>query len=270
MIIIAEKLNGSIPSCAKAIAERNAEYIKDMAKRQAASGADYIDCCASVKDDELDTLKWMIDSIQSVTDVPVSIDSPNTSVLIDAMSFCSKPGLFNSVSGEGEKIETAFPVLARPENSKWKVMALLCDDTGIPRTTAKRIDVFNNIMKEAKKYGIAEDRIFIDPLVEMLCTTDDGEGISMILEVIDHIRKSDPGVHISGAVSNISFNLPVRRLVNQAFTVLAIQAGMDCAVLDPLDRDLRGIILAAEAMSGLDDYCAEYVSAYRDGIFGVK
>ena len=267
MIVIAEKLNGSIPSCAKAIAERDESYIKDLAKRQADAGADYIDCCASVKENELETLTWMIKAIQSVTDCPISVDSPDVSVIIDAMPLCNTPGMFNSVSGEGDKIDLAFPVLAKPENSKWKIMALLCDDTGIPRSAERRIEVFEMIMEKAAQYGIDEKRIFIDPLVEMLCTTDDGEGIHLVLDVIKHIKKTHPNVHIAGAISNISFNLPVRRLVNQAFAVLAINAGMDGAVLDPLSKDLRGVILAAEAMLGHDDYCAEYVSAYREGIF---
>jgi len=267
MIIIAEKLNGSIPSCAAAIAARDEGYLKDLAKRQADAGADFIDCCASVKENEPETLKWMIDTIQGVTSCPISIDSPDVSAIIGAMPLCNKPGLFNSVSGEGNKIDLAFPVLAKPENSKWHVMALLCDDTGIPKTAAKRIEVFERIMAQADRYGIDKKRILIDPLVEMLCTTDDEEGIFLILEVIGHIRKSHPDIHISCAISNISYNLPVRRLVNQAFAVLALRAGMDCAVLDPLNRDLRGMILAAEAMLGFDDYCAEYVSAYREGIF---
>jgi len=267
MILIAEKLNGSIPSCAAAIAARDEAYIKDLAKRQADAGTDFIDCCASVIENEFEIMKWMIETIQSVTDRPISIDSPDVSVILDAMSLCKKPGMFNSVSGEGDKIDIAFPVLAKPENCEWQVMALLCDDTGIPKSAEKRIEVFGTVMEKAALYGIDEKRIFIDPLVEMLCTADDGEGIFMILDVIRHIRSAHPKVHISGAVSNISYNLPVRRLVNQAFTVLAINAGMDSAVLDPLNRDLRGVILAAEAMLGIDDLCAEYVSAYREGIF---
>ena len=270
MIIIAEKLNGSIPSCAKAIAARDEDYIKDMAQRQAEAGATFLDCCASVNEGELDTIKWMIDTIQSVTDCPISVDSPDVQVVVDAMQFCKKPGLFNSVSGEGNKIDLAFPVLAKPENSKWEVMALLCDDTGIPKSAAKRIEVFDMIMAKAAEFGIAENRFHIDPLVEMLCTTDDGEGISMVLEVMNHIKTTHPKVHISGAISNISFNLPARKLVNQAFAVLAINAGMDSSVMDPLSQDLRGVIYAAEAMIGLDDFCAEYTSAYREGIFGVK
>jgi 5-methyltetrahydrofolate--homocysteine methyltransferase len=270
MIIIAEKLNGSIPTCAKAIAERNGEYIKDIAKKETDAGAAFIDVCASVKENELDTLKWMIGLVQEVTDTPISVDSPDVNVCLGALSSCKKPGLFNSVSGEGDKIDVAFPVLASEEYKKWDVMALLCDDSGIPKTAAKRIEVFDKIMARAAEFGIAEERIHIDPLIEMLCTTDNEEGISMVLEVMRHIKTTHPKVHISGAVSNISFNLPARKLVNQAFVVLAMNAGMDSGVLDPLSQDLMGVIYATEAMLGLDDFCAEYTSAYREGIFGVK
>ena len=274
MIIIAEKLNGSIPSCAKAIAAKDEAYLKDMAERQTAAGATFIDACASVKDGELETLKWMIDCIMSATACPISVDSPDIQVCIDAMKYVNekggKPGLFNSVSDEAGKLDIAFPLLAQDEFKKWDVMALLCDDTGIPKTAQKRIEVFDKIMAKAAEYGIDEKRFHIDPLIEMLCTTDNEEGISMVLEVMNHIKTTHPKVHISGAVSNISFNLPARKLVNQAFVTLAMNAGMDSGVLDPLSQDLMGVIFATEAMLGLDDFCAEYTSAYRAGVFGQK
>jgi 5-methyltetrahydrofolate--homocysteine methyltransferase len=100
----------------------------------------------------------------------------------------------------------------------------------------------------------------------MLCTAEDG--IAMVLEVMDYIKEHYPQAHISGAVSNISFNLPYRKIVNQAFTVVCIQHGMDSGIFDPLNRDLRGSIYAAEALSGEDYYCMEYVGAFREGIFG--
>ncbi|SHH48703.1 5-methyltetrahydrofolate--homocysteine methyltransferase [Sporobacter termitidis DSM 10068] len=265
MIVIAEKLNGSIPTCAKAIAERNADYIRDIAKKESEAGATFIDVCASVKEHELETLKWMIDLVQEVTDTPISVDSPDVHVCVEGIKLCKKPGLFNSVSGEGDKIDVAFPIIA---NTKWEVMALLCDDTGIPKTAAKRIEVFEKVMAKAKEYGIADSRIHIDPLVEMLCTSEDG--IAMVVEVMTYIKSHYPKVHISGAVSNISFNLPVRKLVNQAFCVLAMNAGMDSAVLDPLNQDLMGMIYATEALLGMDEMCMEYIGAYRQGIFGQK
>ena len=263
MIIIGEKINGSIPSMGKAIAERNEEWIKDIAKKQADSGADFIDCCASVEEGEVETLHWMIDLIQSVTDTPIAVDSPNAAVCVEGMKFCNKPGLINSVSGEGNKMDVVFPVIA---DTKWEVMALLCDDTGIPKTAADRIRVLDNIMAKAKEYGIAESRIHIDPLVEMLCTSEDG--IAMVVEVMQYIKAHYPKAHISGAISNISYNLPYRKILNIAFAVLAINAGMDSAVMDPLNRDLRGAIYAAEAMIGEDYMCMEYIGAFREDIFG--
>ena len=269
MIIIGEKINGSIPSVAEAIAKRDAEFIKARAKLQADSGATYIDCCASVPEaEEVEILKWMIDCIQEVTDLPISIDSPSPDVLAQAYKFCKKPGIFNSVSGEGHKIDTIFPIMAEPGNEGWQVIALLSDNTGIPKCAADRLRVFDNIMAKAKEYGISPDRMHIDPLVEMLCTSEDG--IAMNVEVISTIREKYPDIHITAAVSNISFNLPVRKMVNLGFTVLAMNAGLDSAILDPTNRDMMGVIYATEALLGQDDYCMEYISAYREGIFGPK
>ena len=188
MIIIGEKINGSIPSVAKAIAERDAEFIKNRARMQAEANASFIDCCASVPEDvEVETLKWMIDCIQEVTDLPISIDSPSAHVLAEVYSYCKRPGLFNSVSGEGDKIDTIFPILAKEENKDWQVIALLSDNTGIPKTADDRLKVFKHIMEKAEEYHIAPSRIHIDPLVEMLCTSEDG--IAMNVEVISTIRK---------------------------------------------------------------------------------
>ena len=265
MIIIGEKLNGSIPAVAQAIANRDAEFIKQRAIAQANAGATYLDCCASVPEsEELETLAWMIDCIQQVTDLPIAVDSPSADILAQAWKLCKRPGLLNSVSGEGDKMDKLFPILA--ENKGWEVVALLSDDKGIPKSAADRLRVFDKIMTKAKEYGIAPNRIHIDPLVEMLCTSEDG--IGMVIEVISTIREKYPTIHITGAVSNISFNLPVRKVLNQAFLVLAMNAGMDSAVLDPTNRDMMGMVFATEAMLGLDEYCMEYIGAYREGIFG--
>ena len=265
MIIIGEKINGSIPSVADAIARRDAEFIKARAIAQENAGATFIDCCASVPEEvEVETLHWMIDCIQEVTDLPIAVDSPSADVLREAYKFCNKPGLINSVSGEGDKIDKIFPILA--ENKGWQVIALLSDDTGIPKNAADRLKVFDKIMAKAKEYDISPSRIHIDPLVEMLCTSENG--IETNVEVISTVREKFPGIHITAAISNISFNLPVRKVINLGFTVLAMNAGLDSAILDPTNRDIMGIINATEALLGLDDYCMEYISAYREGLFG--
>jgi 5-methyltetrahydrofolate--homocysteine methyltransferase len=267
VIIIGEKINGSIPSVAEAIAKRDSEFIKARAIAQTEAGATYIDCCASVPEaEEVETLRWMIDCIQEVTDLPISVDSPSPDVLCEAYKFCKRPGIFNSVSGEGSKIDKIFPVMALPENKGWQVIALLSDDTGIPKSAADRLKVFEKIMAKAKEYGITPDRIHIDPLVEMLCTSEDG--IDTNVEVISTVRKAYPSIHITAAVSNISFNLPVRKLINYGFVVLAMNAGLDSAIMDPTNRDMLGIVYATEALLGMDDYCMEYIGAYREGMIG--
>ena len=265
MIIIGEKINGSIPAVADAIARRDAEFIKARALAQEEAGATFIDCCASVPEEvELETLKWMIECIEEATDLPIAVDSPSADILAEAYKFCKRPGLINSVSGEGDKIEKIFPILA--ENKGWQVIALLSDDTGIPKNAADRLKVFDKIMAKAKEYGIAPSRIHIDPLVEMLCTSENG--IETNIEVISTVREKYPSIHITAAVSNISFNLPVRKMINLGFTVLAMNAGLDSAILDPTNRDMMGLIFATEALLGMDDYCMEYISAYREGLFG--
>ena len=267
MIIIGEKINGSIPIVADAIARRDSEFIKARAKMQEDAGATFIDCCASVPEaQEVETLKWMIDCIQEVSELPISVDSPSARVLAEAYKFCKKPGLFNSVSGEGDKIDIIFPIMR--DNPGWQCIALCSDDTGIPKNAADRLKVFDKIMAKAKEYGIRPSRLHIDPLVEMLCTSENG--IETNEEVISTIRERYDDIHITAAVSNISFNLPVRKMVNLGFTVLAMKAGLDSAILDPTNRDMMGVIYATEALLGLDDYCMEYISAYREGLFGPR
>ena len=143
--------------------------------------------------------------------------------------------------------------MAQPEHKGWQVIALLSDDTGIPKSAEDRLKVFDKIMAKAKEYGISPDRIHIDPLVEMLCTSEDG--IAMNVEVISNVRKQYPMIHITAAISNISFNLPVRKLINFGFVVLAMNAGLDSAIMDPTNRDMLGLVYAtAVSYTHLDVY----------------
>ncbi|OFV68951.1 methyltetrahydrofolate cobalamin methyltransferase [Acetobacterium wieringae] len=263
MIIIGEKINGAIPSTGKAIVEKDAEFIRNLAIKQAEAGADFIDVCASVDDDiELETMKWLIDIVQNATDVPIAVDSPNVYTCIESMKYCKKPGLFNSVSLEGDKVDVAFKMIA---DTKWECVALLNSDKGIPKTAKDRLEVFTDLMAKCQECNIDPSRMHIDPLIEMLCTSEDG--INMVTEVIREIKKQYPTIHVTGAVSNISFNLPARRIANQAFAVLAMNAGMDSFILDPLNKDMMGMLYATEAMMGEDEFCMEYIGAFREGIF---
>jgi 5-methyltetrahydrofolate--homocysteine methyltransferase len=264
VIIIGEKINGSIPSVAKAIAAKDGDAIRRLAEKQSQAGAAFIDVCASVPGEaEMEALAWLIGLVQEVSDVPISIDSPQAAHCAQAIGLCKKPGLINSVSGEGDKIRQVFPVIA---DTPWQCIALLCDDLGIPKTVEQRIAVFERILEQAAVYKIAPNRLYIDPLVEMLCTAE--EGITLVSDTIKTVRERYEDIHIIGAASNVSFNLPARKYVNQGFLVLAMQAGMDSVILDPLNKDIQGLIYATEALLGQDDFCIEYIGAFREGRFG--
>ena len=263
MIIIGEKINGSIPSAGKAIAERNEEWIRHLARIQEDANADYLDCCASVNVNELETMKWMLDIMQDETSTKICVDSPDPKVCVDALPFCKKPGLVNSVSLEGDKIDVIFPAIA---DTKWNVVALLSGEQGIPSSVKERMVNFDKLMEQAAKYGIAANRIFVDPLVEGLATNQ--ESLLTFAAVCREIKAKFPQIHITSGLSNISFGLPVRKMLNMAFMTLAMQAGMDSAIVDPTNRDMMGIIYATDALLGNDDFCVEYISAYRDNLFG--
>ncbi|GHU38808.1 methyltetrahydrofolate--corrinoid methyltransferase [Spirochaetia bacterium] len=264
MIIIGEKINGSIPSMAKAIAEKDEALIKDLAKKQAGAGASFIDVCASVSEDqEAETLKWLIGLVESVTDIPIAIDSPSVNVIAQVIPLCKKCGLINSVSMEGNKVDTIFPIIA---NTRWECICLLSDDTGIPKSAADRLRVFGNLMKKAAGYKITPARLHIDPLIEMLCTSEDG--IAKVTDTMREVKRQFPEIHITGGASNISFNLPMRKFINRAFIILAMEAGLDSAILDPLNKELLALVYATEALLGKDEMCLEYIGAYREGLFG--
>ena len=263
MIIIGEKINGSIPKCGAAIAARDEEYIREMARIQDHYGATYIDCCASVNENELETMEWLIGLIQGETDLPIAVDSPDPQCCVDAMQFCNREGIINSVSGEGDKIDIVFPKIA---DTKWGCVALLSDDTGIPVTAEDRLKVFHDIMKRADEFGIAPDRLYIDPLVETLGANPDA--LETCCEVTRRIKEEYPTIHVAGALSNISFGLPGRKYINIPFMTLCMAAGMDGAIMDPTSRDMNGVLHATEALLGIDDYCMEYIDAYRENLFG--
>ncbi|MBE6473449.1 MAG: methyltetrahydrofolate cobalamin methyltransferase [Coriobacteriaceae bacterium] len=264
MIIIGEKINGSIPNTGAAIAAKDDAYIRELARIQTAAGADYLDCCASVGDGELGVQEWLINIIKEESDLPICIDSPDPKVCVDAMQFCDgRVGIINSVSGEGNKIDVVFPAIA---DTKWGCVALLSDDTGIPKTADDRMKVFEHIMARAKEFGIGPERLYIDPLVETLGANP--ESLLTFNECCRRIKEAYPSIHITSGLSNISFGLPGRKFINMPFLVLAMAAGMDSAIMDPTNRDLNGVLHGADALLGEDEYCLEYIDAYRENLFG--
>jgi len=265
MIIIGEKLNGFIKRTAEAIQSRDEAYLKSIALQQELSGADYLDVCAADGEHEADTLRWLASLAEEASSLPVCLDSPNPNTISAVLPFCSRPGIINSVSLEPGKIETLFPLLA---NTEWKFVVLLCSNAGVPDSVAGRMELFERMLASAKEYQIDESRLFIDPVLHSLATEE--SSFETFAACAQEIRKRSSRVHIVSGLSNVSFGLPERSWINRAFLVLAMQAGMDSAILNPLDNELMSLMYATRALLGEDEYCMDYITAYREGRFGTK
>ena len=264
MIIIGEKINGAIPSSAGAIEARDAAFIRDLAVRQTEAGADYLDVCAGGDPEkELDALCWLVDTVQAAGDTPLCIDSPNPEILREVMPRVKRPGIINSVSGEGRKCEILYPLI---KGTDWQVVGLTCDDGGIPYDAESKVRIADMLIEKAAGCGIAPGRIYIDPLVMALSAVNDS--LLVFADAVRQIKAKYPEVKTTSGLSNISFGMPYRKAINLNFLTLAMQAGMDSAIIDPTNRDTYTTILAAEALLGRDKYCRKYTTAYRKGRIG--
>ena len=264
MLIIGEKINGAIPSVARAIGDRDDAFIRDLARRQVGAGVDYLDVCAGTSpDQELDALKWLINIVQEETDTRLCVDSPDARIIEEVLPLVKRGGLINSVSGEGNKCEVIFPLI---KDSDWEVVVLTCGSQGIPDTAPKKVEIACGLIEKAGSFGLGPERLFIDPLVLSLATANDS--LLMFLDSVREIKRLYPTVKTVSGLSNISYGMPCRKIINQNFLTLTLYAGMDAAIINPENRDMVGSIFAVEALLGQDRHCRKYYKAFRDGKFG--
>ncbi|MCL4561024.1 MAG: dihydropteroate synthase [Chloroflexi bacterium] len=261
MLIIGEKINGTLKKTAAAIAARDAAFIQDLAQRQAAAGADYLDVNAGTASaGEPEDLAWLIDCVQAVVEVPLCLDSANLAAIKVGLERVKYMPLVNSISGEARRLEGVLPLVAE---RGCPVIALLLDDQGIPADVERRLAIAGRILDCTRQAGVPDERIYVDPLAMALSTRT--EGALIALETMRSIHADHTGVHFCCGLSNVSFGLPVRRLVNQAFLAQALAAGLDAAIIDPLDQGLINMLYATELVLGRDHFCRNYTKAFRSG-----
>jgi len=263
MKIIGEKINGTRKRVAQAIAERDADFIKDLAQKQAEAGSTWLDVNAgTLPEREPDDLIWLIENIQSMVDTPLSLDSANPKALEIAIQAVDKTPLINSISGEPERLEKILPIVAE---HGCEVIALAMDDKKIPETFEKRMEVINKVMEATRAAGVADDKVYVDPLAMTIATMNQSAMIAC--DTIRAAHEKFPETHFTMGLSNISFGLPARKQVNRGLLILAMQAGLDSAILDPLDKELQAAIVTTELLLGKDKHCLNYLKASRKGLF---
>lgn len=263
MIIIGEKLNGSIKRVRNAVIERNEAFISELTIKQADAGANYIDInVGTFCGEEAESLQWMAQVVERHTDLPLCIDSQNYLAIEAALKVIkNKKPVINSITLEKASYDTISPII---NNYDTAVIALCMDDEGMPETTDESLFMADTLVGRLTAQGMRLEDIFIDPLVRPVGT---GSHYGVVaLETIKKIKQEYPECHIACGLSNISFGIPSRKLMNQAFLVAAMAYGMDGTILDPLDKRLMSLLLATDALLGKDEFCVNYISRYREGL----
>lgn len=266
MVIIGEKINSSIPASRELIERRDAPALRRLAAAQREAGADFIDINAGMfADREPEYLAFLAKALREEPGMRFSVDTPSPAAAEAALAELGAGGghLINSVTPEKERLDGMLPLAKRYGCG---VVALCMPETGSPEDMESRLGAARTLVSAITDAGLRETDIYIDPMLRPL-GADETAGTEA-LETIRRMRAEFPGCHISVGLSNLSFGLPKRRLINRAFAAASVFAGLDAAIADPLDRELMGMFAAAEALSGRDEFGMEYIAKCRGGLIG--
>lgn len=255
--VIGEKINPTgRKKLATALQEDNFDYVRELAKKQIEAGADVLDVNVGVPGiDDVSLLPKVVEMLANEFDVPLAIDTPNPKALAAALSVAPGKVLVNSVNGEESSLSNVLPLVKEYGSA---VIGLVMDDDGIPTEPEKRVQIAGKILERAAKLGIPAEDVVIDVLV--LTVGADSSAGAVTLQTIELVRK-EFGVNINLGASNVSFGLPDRDTINQAFLALAIGAGATCAITDPV-KYTQGI-RAVDLLLGRDAYAGRYIKYYR-------
>jgi len=262
MIIIGEKINATRRSIAAAIEARDGDAILAVAAEQIAAGADYLDLNGGDPDpaQEVENMKWLVELVQGAHDTPLCIDSANPDAIRAGLELAAAKPIVNSVSLEAERMEAFLPIVGEKD---CMVVALCMSDEGMPTASGDRLERAGKLIEAITGVGRTIEDIIVDPCF-LPVSAQPGSGADVCASIAA-IKESWPTVHVGGGLSNASFGLPNRRLVNLAMVTSAVFAGMDAALIDPSSPMMVQMILAAEVVSGADEWCANYVTAFREG-----
>ena len=270
MIAVWKGMNDSSEEARKAI-----EYINFEVKRQEKYGASYLDLnvdeISHRLEEQKNSIKWLVETVQKVANIPISVDSSNPEIIEAGLS------VYKGIQG---RVMLNSIALERPEalslavEYKSKVILSAASESAMPNSAEERIMNINTLIDKSQKKGINIEDIFVDPLIFPISV--DSNYVNHALGAIREIRKTfGDEIHITGGISNVSFGLPKRKIINEAFLKLAIEEGLDSGIIDPtqlivegikdLDFEINKYKLAKNLLIGNDEFAMNYISAYRSG-----
>lgn len=254
-ILIGERINPTGKSKFKqALRDNNLDYILNEGITQQEAGADILDVNVGLPEiDEVSMMINVVTELQAVSDLPLQLDTVDPIAMEKAMRIYNGKPLVNSVNGKEESMKAIFPLVKKYGGV---MIALTLDKSGIPETAEGRYQIAKNIVEQAEAYGIDRCNIIVDPLA--MTVSSDTQSANVTLESIRLIEQG-LGVHTSLGVSNISFGLPNRDFVTSTFFAIAMQTGLDCAIMNPFSAEMMKIYHCYKALRGMDENCSEYI-----------
>ncbi len=263
MIIIGEKINATRKDAREIITQRNSEALIELAEKQASAGASYIDVNVGTGEgetaDEIEAMTWAVKIVSENVKKPVCVDSADPAVLEAGLKVLEKgTAMINSAKAESGLLEEVVGLAAEYEG---KLVALAMDETGIPVDAEGRIAACEKIAAACAQKAVPMTDVFFDPLV-LPVSTDITQGMTT-LNTITTIKSKFPESKTVAGLSNISFGLPGRARLNAAFLHMAVAAGLDAAIADPMDEHLMWAVKTAEVLVGKDRHCRKYTRAAR-------
>ena len=255
-VIIGERINPTGKKRLKeALRNRDTDYILQEGIGQEERGAQILDVNVGLPDiDEVEALTNAVSALQAVTALPLQIDTSNAEAMEKAMRIYNGKPMINSVNGKAESMAAVFPLVKKYGGL---VVALTLDEKGIPNTAQERLDIAKRILATAEEYGINKKDLIFDPLA-LTVSADNSAALETLRAVA--LIKQELGCHTSLGVSNVSFGLPQRDIINSNFFAMAMWQGLSAAIMNPYSTEMMGAYKAYCALAGLDENCADYVN----------
>lgn len=263
MKIIGEKINATIKDVRRIIGDRDDNGLLALARKQAEAGAFYLDVNVGTgegsRDDEIAAMDWAVKLVSEAVDAPISVDSADPGVIEAGLKALNgKKALINSVKAEEKMLDA---VMGLVKGYDCEVVALAMDEKGIPPTVDERLKACEKIASFCSKSGVELGKVYFDPLV-LPISADVTQGMTT-LKTIEAIKTAIPEAHTVMGLSNVSYGLPARKKLNLGFLQMAIYAGLDAAIADPLDAEFMSAVKTAEVLIGRDKRCKRYTRQFR-------
>jgi 5-methyltetrahydrofolate--homocysteine methyltransferase len=263
VLIIGELLNSTRKAVKEALQAKDEATIRRLAREQVEAGADILDInTATSMEKEIDDMKWVIGLIHDeVGEVRLAIDTPKPEAMAAGLEFCRARPVINSINNDPRLQQGLIPLVK--EYDADIIGLTMGGKTGMPNTVGERLQEVEQLINTLEEAGVSLHRLFIDPLVMSIGSNPDQARV--VINTIREIKRryGSRGVKTTTGLSNVSFGLPNRSLLNQAFLAMLLEAGLDMAVINPKDEEMKNILRASEALLGIDAHCLQYIRYVR-------